>query len=129
MRITNLLVILYIIIFGVISFNFKGAEPKVTKEKKAFVIIYKPGAKWVKGNSVFEQNLLEHGNYMAELLKKGILKYGGPFTDDAGGMIIISVDSEKEAKAIIENDPGIKLEVFSAELHPWMIAFKESKKE
>ena len=90
------------------------------------MIIYKPGEKWIKGKSIFQQNLLEHGNYMAELLKKGILIYGGPFTDDAGGMVIISVDSEKDAKAIIEKDPGITKKVFTAKCHPWMIAFKES---
>jgi hypothetical protein len=34
-------------------------------ELQTFAIIYQPGPNWIAGKSIFEQDLMEHGQYMA----------------------------------------------------------------
>jgi uncharacterized protein YciI len=94
--------------------------------KETFVILYEPGPKWIKGREIFDQDLQEHGQYMAKLLQQGHLELGGPFSDSSGGMGVIEVKDEDEAKAILKNDPGVNSGVFKATLHPWYVVFRKS---
>lgn len=57
--------------------------------KSRFLVIYRPGRSWVQGKTVKEQPLPEHGKYMLSLYAKGSMKFAGPFTDDAGGAVVL----------------------------------------
>lgn len=46
----------------------------------------------------------EHLNVLEKLKGQSILKMAGPFTDGTGSLIILDVDSEEDAKKIIEMD-------------------------
>ena len=87
--------------------------------KQTFLVIYKPGPAWLPGKPASAQPLKEHGKYMLSLYAKGSLKIAGPFTDDAGGALVLEVGGEAEVRAIVAEDPAVKSGVFVQEMHPW----------
>ena len=93
--------------------------------QQTFAIIYQPGPNWIKGRSIYEQDLYEHGQYMAKLLDQGHLQLGGPFSDSTGGMAIITARDADEAANILKNDPSITKGVFVATVRPWNIVFRK----
>lgn len=103
----------------------QNAEPqqknKMETEKKTFLVVYKPGAAWIKGKPVSEQPLQEHGKYLLGLYKSGILRFAGPFADDTGGAAVIEVSDAAEAKNLIEKDPAVTSRVMVYELRPWRL--------
>jgi uncharacterized protein len=87
--------------------------------KSTFLVIYRPGPAWLPGKPVGEQPTKEHGRYQLGLYKKGEMKFAGPFTDDAGGAVVLEVADEAAAKAIVAADPGVTSGLFVTEMHPW----------
>lgn len=94
---------------------------KAEAQKETFIVIYKPGAAWIKGKPVTEQPLKEHGKYLLGLYKSGILRFAGPFGDDTGGAAVIEVENETEAKNLIERDPAVTSGVMIYDLHQWKL--------
>lgn len=94
-------------------------QPEAQKKKSTYLVIYRPGPAWIPGKTVKEQPLKEHGKYMLSLYKNGILKFAGPFTDNAGGAVVFEAQNDDEAKAIVAADPAVASKVFLSELHPW----------
>jgi len=126
-------VISVILAIGITVAQTKSDAPSpqtqpAAKEKETYAIIYEPGPKWVKGRTIFDQDLQEHGEYMQKLLDEGKLELGGPFSDSSGGMAIIVVNSKDEASAILKADPSIVKGVFTAKIRPWYIVFRGTKK-
>lgn len=97
------------------------AKPQETVTKATYLVLYRPGPKWLAGKSVMEQPLKDHGKYMLSLYVKGSMKLAGPLTDDAGGAVLLEVSNEAEAKATVANDPAVKSGVFVCEMHPWKL--------
>ena len=52
---------------------------------------------------------------------KGSMKLAGPFTDNAGGAVLLEASDEAKAKAIVANDPAVKSGIFLCEMHPWKL--------
>jgi uncharacterized protein YciI len=73
----------------------------------------------VQGKPIKQQPPKEHGKYMLALFAKGTMKFAGPFTDDAGGAVVLEVAGEAEATAIVKADPAVQNGVFLYDLHPW----------
>src|SRR5262249_8649666 len=115
---TTLLVGLAVLLYSAQSFT-AAAEKQQIKPKITFLVIYRPGPAWLAGKSVSEQPLMEHGKYMLGLYVKGLMKFAGPFTDNAGGAVALEVADESQAKAIVAEDPAVKSGVFICEMHPW----------
>ena len=90
---------------------------------KYFFIIFKRGPKWIPGKSVREQHLLNHAHFMQQLLDEGKLDFAGPFLDDQGGVAVLTVSSETEAREILAQEPSLLEGIFEAELHPFQFAF------
>jgi uncharacterized protein YciI len=90
-------------------------------ETATYLVLYRPGPAWLTGKSVMEQPLKEHGKYILSLYVKGSMKLAGPFTDNAGGAVLLEVSNEAEAKAMVANDPAVKSGVFVYEMHPWKL--------
>jgi len=97
------------------------ASPQETANKATYLVLYRPGPRWLIGKSVMEQPLKEHGKYMLSLYVKGSMKLAGPLTDDAGGAVLLEVSNETEAKAIVTNDPAVKGGIFVYEMHAWKL--------
>jgi uncharacterized protein len=111
--------------FTLISYSSPSSaateEPQQRPTKETYLVIYRPGPTWLKGKSIFEQPLKEHGKYMLGLYIKGSMRLAGPLTDNAGGAVILVVREESEAKAIVAQDPAIKSGIFVSEMHPWKL--------
>ena len=61
-----------------------------------------------------------HLEYHRALKAMGKVLCGGPMVDFTWGLTILKADSLEEAKALIENDPGMKHGLFSDyEIIPW----------
>lgn len=62
-----------------------------------FVVIHKPGAKWIPGAPIFEQpGIQAHIDHYRKLLESGKLEMGGPFLDaGAGGMMVPTAGGEQ----------------------------------
>ena len=96
-------------------------NPHEAATKATYLVLYRPGPKWLTGKSVMEQPLKDHGKYMLSLYIKGSMKLAGPLTDNAGGAVLLEVGNEAEAKAIVTNDPAVRSGIFVYEMHPWKL--------
>ena len=98
-----------------------SAQTPASSVKTTYLLVYRPGPGWLPGKPLGQQPLKEHGTYMLSLYVKGVLKFAGPFLDDAGGAVVLEAESEERAKAFVDADPAVVTKVFVAELHPWRI--------
>lgn len=87
--------------------------------KQTFLVIYRPGPAYDPSKPVREQALGGHGKYLLNLYKSGDMKFAGPFTDNWGGGVVLSVANIEAAEEIAKNDPAVLSGVFVWEIHPW----------
>jgi uncharacterized protein len=65
-----------------------------------------------------------HREYLGKLHAEGKLHTAGPFTDDSGSLIVYEVETEQEAKELIENDPFHEAGIFASyAIKPWKQVF------
>jgi uncharacterized protein YciI len=91
----------------------------IQNHKSTFLVIYRPGPSWIEGKPVTQQVPKEHGKYMLQLYKDGLMKFAGPLTDDAGGAVVLEVADLSAANRVVADDPAVKAGIFVAEIHPW----------
>jgi uncharacterized protein len=92
-----------------------------------FSIRYSQGINYDLTKSIYEQELLEHGKYIKQLLDEGKLLMAGPFTDNSGAEIILKVNNEEAVQDIIKKDPAIINNIFTYEVKAWDITFSKLK--
>jgi len=120
MKITLLLLISLAPILCLAQNVMETVTPQI-ESKATYLVIYRPGPAWVKGKSVMEQPLKDHGKYMLSLYIKGSMKLAGPLTDNAGGAVLLDVSNQAEAQTILANDPAVQSGIFVYEMHPWKL--------
>jgi uncharacterized protein YciI len=86
--------------------------------ESVYIVIYRPGARWLAGQPQKAQPLREHGRYMLSLHREGRLHFAGPFGNDGGAAVFTAVD-DAEAEAVLAADPGIKEQILAGELRRW----------
>jgi len=65
-----------------------------------------------------------HIEYINSLIEKDVVVLSGPFSDNRrGGMYIIDVKNESEAKEIAENDPAIKSGILKNDMRQYDLKF------
>lgn len=103
----------------------EAARPTPARESPLYhVLQYARGPAWDPTRPLLEQPLLEpHVEYMAGLMAKGVLLYGGPYTDDTGGMAVVRVATLEEAQAIAADDPAVQNGLFVYALKAWRTPF------
>jgi uncharacterized protein YciI len=87
--------------------------------KTYYVLSFTPGEAWVPGKSIFKQPLDDHVAYLREFHRCGKLLLAGPFLDSSGGMTILDVATEEEARRILEDDPDVKRKVIKGTVRAW----------
>jgi uncharacterized protein YciI len=91
---------------------------------KQYVVLLKPGPKWVAGKPAGEQALANHGRYLHEQMTKGSLQLAGLFLDDSGGLVLYNARGETEVRSIAEHDPGVLDGILAVEsIRPFYLAF------
>jgi uncharacterized protein len=69
------------------------------------------------------QVVQRHFEVLQMLLEENKLVLAGrTLNTDPFGIVILQVDSEEEAKDIMENDPAVKEKIMTAELYPYRVA-------
>jgi uncharacterized protein YciI len=92
-------------------------EAKATQP--SFLCVYRPGVKWLPGKPLSEQPLREHGRYMLDLHRRGIMRLAGRFADGSGGAMLFGADDDASAQAIVAADPAVVAQTFAYELRQW----------
>jgi uncharacterized protein YciI len=93
----------------------RAAQP----DKPSYLCVYRPGAKWLAGKPLSEQPLREHGRYMLDLYRRGIMRVAGRFADGSGGAMLFGADDDASAQAIVAADPAVVAQTFTYELRQW----------
>jgi uncharacterized protein YciI len=89
-----------------------------------FLLMYYPPRKDFANNQTPEESEVigHHFNYLKVLHEKKTVLMAGRVDDARFGIVLLSVDSENQAKEIMTNDPAVLEGVFKAELLPFMLA-------
>ncbi len=77
--------------------------------------------KGIVEKTVFDQYVPAHIDYVKKLVAEGHKARSGYWGDFGGGMLLFEADSLEEAQKIVENDPLIKNDCVTYELHEWCI--------
>ena len=85
----------------------------------SYLCVYRPGPRWLAGKPLAEQPLREHGRYMLDLYKRGVMRMAGRFADGSGGAMLFGADDDTSAQAIVAADPAVVAETFTYELRQW----------
>jgi uncharacterized protein YciI len=93
----------------------RAAQP----DQPSYLCVYRPGAKWLAGKQLSEQPLREHGRYMLDLYRRGIMRLAGRFADGSGGAMLFGADDDASAQAIVAADPAVVAQTFTYELRQW----------
>lgn len=94
---------------------------------KTFIAVYEHGPKWIEGQPQSAQPLEAHLEYLICLHKSGQVVMGGPFEDDSGGLVLLTVDDLSEAKQLIARDPAIVAGILKVEVHAWNQVVSENR--
>ena len=85
----------------------------------SYLCVYRPGPRWLPGKPLAEQPLREHGRYMLDLYKRGVMRMAGRFADGSGGAMLFGADDDASEQAIVAADPAVVAETFTYELRQW----------
>jgi uncharacterized protein YciI len=129
--ISVVLLLLFVLSSGTFAQDKKeGSEPKFEMVQYYFCILMK-GPNRTHPDSVAQKIQAGHMANINKMAEDGKLLCAGPFTDDkGGGIFILNVKTETEARKLIENDPAVKAGRLIYELRPWIAAkgtFKNEK--
>ncbi len=93
-----------------------------------FVVSHTPGPAWKAGLPFRQQpGIMEHVRYYQVLHDGGRVIMGGPFLDDSGGMMVLAVGSEDDARRMAGDDPAVRSGLLTVVVHPWMASFSPAK--
>lgn len=73
-----------------------------------------------RGGELRPQHRAAHLERLERLAREGKLVLAGPFTDGAGSLVVVDVESPEEAWAVVAGDPYVLHGVFDrVEVHPF----------
>ena len=71
------------------------------------VVRFRAGPAWRDGSIREQLGWDEHADFVDDLVARGIMVMGGPFSDHSGGLTLYEGVSEDEARTIAERDPWV----------------------
>ena len=95
------------------------ADAQAASTQPSYLCVYRPGPRWLPGKPLAEQPLREHGRYMLDLYKRGVMRLAGRFADGSGGAMLFGADDDASAQAIVAADPAVVAGTFAYELRQW----------
>jgi uncharacterized protein YciI len=102
-----------------VALTSSGAVAQRETAQPSYLVIFRPGPRWLPGKPLAQQPLREHGRYMLDLYKRGVMRLAGRFADGSGGAMLIGADDDASAQAIVAADPAVVAETFTYELRQW----------
>ena len=95
-------------------------RPRTPTLDTVYLVVYRPGEKWLVGQPLEAQPLQGHGRYMLSLFREGTLRHAGRFEDGSGGAAVFTAADDAAATAVVEKDPVVASKVFAYELRRWV---------
>jgi uncharacterized protein len=83
-----------------------------------FLILFKMGPGRTRSTGVLES----HATHLSELDRSGGLVLAGPVPGRPGGLIVLRVDSQADAKAVADKDPLVRGGYQTCELGTWLMS-------
>ncbi len=80
----------------------------------------------IQGKTATPEQIKGHVAFLRQLDKEKRLVLCGPFTNYAGGMVIIKAGSLEEAKEISNRDPFVKEGIRMPEIRTWELSCEEN---
>ena len=116
--------VLAIIAIVVLSIAMPGqasadkGETEMSEARQYFVQLLGTRAGWPNDMTPAEEKIMtEHYYYLKDLIKKKKVLMAGPVFDPIFGLIILSTESEAEAKDIMDKEPSVVAGVHTYEMH------------
>ena len=96
-------------------------------EKRRRVIIrFAAGPTWTSGAPEDQTDWDAHVRFVDDLIERGIMVMGGPFSDNSGSTVVYEGVSAVEARRLVEPDPFLHNGVFVLEdVRDWTIYVDE----
>lgn len=99
-----------------------AATSPAASELPLFVAEITVGRNWDAARPPQEQqHFREHSANLKRLRDAGALLVGGRYSDK--GLIVLAAGNAAEARAMLDEDPAIKAEVFKYQLHPFAVFY------
>lgn len=99
----------------------KPAEPAVGEMKEYFFVLLKRGPNRNQDKESVAKLQTAHIAHLDKMAADGKLSIAGPFGDEGDwrGILIFKTQTIAEAKALVEQDPMVKIGRLAYEIHPW----------
>ena len=89
-----------------------------------FVILYTFNASCGYTEAEQQKLFADHIRYIKGLHANKRIFMSGAYSDKNGGLVILDVESRKEAEIIMAEDPALKSSLYHGEFHEWQVVFK-----
>jgi uncharacterized protein YciI len=116
-----LLLTLFALVASLPSVSFAQEKPE-SKLVQFHMALIKRGPKWQATNTQGSgSSQSDHGKYVMSLLESGKAVIAGPFSDDGEiiGVYVLRAKTAEEARAWVDEDPGVKSGHLAADMLPW----------
>ncbi len=99
------------------------AQPeKLSAHTTRWVVLLTP----VRPELFTEDLVRQHVQHLERLEAQGLLELCGPFADESGGMVVLNVADETQARDIAEQDPFIRSGAESYVLREWELSCRDN---
>jgi uncharacterized protein YciI len=91
-------------------------------ELPLFAVEITTGSKWDQSKPAHEQQFFrDHSSSLKRLRESGALIMGARYSDK--GLVVLAAKDEAEARAMMDEDPSIKAEVFKYQVHSFNVFY------
>ena len=100
------------------------AQPTTSPPNEAplFAVEITVGAKWDSSKPAHEQQFFrEHTSNLKRLRDSGALIVGARYSDK--GLVVLTAQDEEQARAMMDEDPSMKAQVFRYQVHPMSVFY------
>jgi len=80
--------------------------------RKRVIVRFRAGATWGEGPPQSQPDWDAHESFIDELVERGTIVMGGPFSDHTGAILLLDGVSPEEARRLVDQDPFVKNKVF-----------------
>ncbi len=85
-------------------------------------LIYTP-TDVVRDASAGSPDMRAHREFLARMSQTGKVVYAGPWRDRDGGLVVLKVATDAEARRFADADPAVKDSLYTVDVRPWKVNF------
>lgn len=81
-------------------------------QPKRVIVRFRAGPTWGEGPPQTQPDWDAHEAFVDELVERGTIVMGGPFSDYTGAMLLLEGVRHEEARSLLDQDPFVRNQVF-----------------